>query len=181
MLRMKFFINSLTISRIALAPFIFALIVYFQAFGIALIFFALTSITDFFDGYYARKYHLTSEVGKILDPIADKVLIVFMLIAISLHLASLSVGLMSAIIISREIWVSALREMNALNNNSEATQVTFLAKIKTTIQLFAIGGFLIAFYLNSAFVEFLCQFFLFLALIITVQTGIKYTRSSFKN
>ena len=104
-----------------------------------------------------------------------------MLIAISLHLGSLSVGFMSAVIISREIWVSALREMNALNNNSEATQVTFLAKIKTTIQLFAIGGFLIAFYLNSAFIELLCIFFLFLALIITVQTGIEYTRSSFKN
>jgi CDP-diacylglycerol--glycerol-3-phosphate 3-phosphatidyltransferase len=181
MLKMKFFINSLTISRIALAPFIFAFIVYFQAFGIALFLFVLTSVTDFLDGYFARKYDLTSEVGRILDPIADKVLIIFMLIAISLHLGSLSVGFMSAIIISREIWVSALREMNALNNNSEATQVTFLAKIKTTIQLFAIGGFLIAFYLNSTFIEFLCIFFLFLALIITVQTGIEYTRSSFKN
>ena len=178
---MKFFINSLTISRIALAPFIFAFIAYFQAFGIALILFTLTSITDFLDGYFARKYYLTSEAGRILDPIADKVLIIFMLIAISLHLDSLSVGFMSALIISREIWVSALREMNASNDNAEATQVTLLAKIKTTIQLFAIGGFLIAFYLNSAFIELLSIFFLFLALIITVQTGIAYTRSSFKN
>lgn len=178
---MKFLINSLTISRIALAPFIFVFIVYFQLFGIALILFALTSVTDFLDGYYARKYHLTSEIGKILDPIADKVLVIFMLIAISLHLGSLSIGFMTAIIISREIWVSALREMNALNNNSDLTKVTFMAKIKTTIQLFAIGGFLLAFYLNSSFIEFLCQFILFLALIITLKTGIEYTISTLKN
>ena len=75
------------------------------------IFFA--SITDYFDGYLARKYNLVSQLGEILDPIADKILIVFLLFAITANLNSYYIGFFSAIIITREIWVGALRDFNA--------------------------------------------------------------------
>jgi len=90
---MKFFINSLTISRVVFAPLIFFLILIFQSYSLALILFALASITDFLDGYLARKYKLTSTLGEILDPIADKILVLFLIIAISIHLSSSFVGI----------------------------------------------------------------------------------------
>jgi phosphatidylglycerophosphate synthase len=68
--------------------------------------------------------------------------------------------------------------MNARNENSSATEVTFLAKIKTSIQLLAIAGFLLGLYTNSALIIFLSNFILFLALIITIQTGLSYTIAS---
>jgi len=176
---MQIFINSLTLSRIIFAPVIFICIVHWQYFGFAILLFIFASISDFFDGYLARRYKLTSELGRILDPIADKILIVFGLIAITLYLESFYIGMASSAIIAREFWVSALREMNAANNNSDATKVTFLAKIKTTIQLSAIGGYILAFYFASAFIEFLSHFVLLLALVISIKTGLEYSRSSF--
>ena len=83
-------------------------------------------------------------------------------------------------ILVREFWVSALRDINARNFNNEATSVTFLAKVKTSLQLFALGSFLIGLFINSALVLFISNFFLLLALIITLQTGLSYTIATFK-
>lgn len=176
---MQIFINSLTLSRIILAPLIFICIVHWQYFGFAILLFIFASISDFFDGYLARRYKLTSELGRILDPIADKVLVAFALVAIALHLNSILIGLGTSVIISRELWVSALREMNAIQGNINATKVTFLAKIKTTIQLVSISGYTLSFYLNSSILEFLSHFALLLAIIITLKTGLEYSLLSF--
>jgi len=153
--------------------------VHWQYFGFAILLFIFASISDFFDGYLARRYKLTSELGRILDPIADKVLVAFALVAIALHLNSILIGLGTSVIISRELWVSALREMNAIQGNINATKVTFLAKIKTTIQLVSISGYTLSFYLNSSILEFLSHFALLLAIIITLKTGLEYSLLSF--
>ena len=87
---------------------------------------------------FARKTNSVSVLGEILDPIADKLLIVFVLIGLSINLDSFLIGFILAVIISREIWVAALRDINARNNQSDKTKVTFLAKTKTAIQMFAI-------------------------------------------
>ena len=83
-------------------------------------------------------------------------------------------------ILAREFWVGALRDLNARNGNEAATNVTFLAKIKTTIQLGTFCWILTGLYLNSALMIFLGNFFLILVLIITIQTGLSYTIATFK-
>jgi phosphatidylglycerophosphate synthase len=83
-------------------------------------------------------------------------------------------------ILIREFWVGALRDFNARNGNINATKVTFMAKIKTATQLFAVGSFLIALIFNNALIMFISNFLLFLALIISLQTGLSYTISTFK-
>jgi phosphatidylglycerophosphate synthase len=88
---------------------------------------------------------------------------------------------LAALIITREIWVGALRDLNARNNKSDATKVTFLAKIKTTIQLFTISIYLIALTLNNMLLIVVGDIFLFASLFITLYTGYLYTINSFKD
>jgi len=148
---------------------------------LALILFIIASVTDYFDGYLARKYNATSQIGEILDPIADKVLLVFALIGLSINLSSYLVGFISSLIITREIWVGALRDMNSRYGNTMATKVTFLAKIKTSTQLFTISIYLLGLSLNNMLMIVLGDIFLFLSFFITMYTGLIYTRNSFKN
>ena len=177
---MNNFIQILTYFRIIAGPIIFLLIVVFQSYGIALSILLLASASDYWDGYLARKYSMTSVLGAILDPIADKILITFVLIALVLALDSIFIAFLGSIILAREFWVGALRDLNARNGNEAATTVTFLAKIKTTIQLLTFCWMLIGLYFSSALMIFLGNFFLFLALIITMQTGLSYTIATFK-
>ena len=104
---MSFFINFITASRIVLGLIIFIFLTRTETYWYALILFFIASITDYFDGYLARKYNLVSKLGEILDPIADKILIVFVLFALSVNLTSYYIGLISAIIVAREKWVGA--------------------------------------------------------------------------
>ena len=126
---MSTFINLLPFSRILLGAFIFILLMSPDNYLLALILFFIAGITDYSDGYLARKYNAVSEIGEILDPIADKILIVFVLFGLAVNLTSYLIGFIGALIITREIWVGALRDLNARSNKSNATKVTFLAKI----------------------------------------------------
>ena len=178
---MTTFINLLTLSRIFLAPVIFILLMLPDYYLMALILFFIAGITDYFDGYLARKYNSVSELGEILDPIADKILVVFVLFGLALNLSSYLIGFIGSLIITREIWVGALRDFNARNNKIDATKVTFLAKIKTTIQLFTISIYLLALVLNNMLLIVIADIFLFISLLITLFTGYLYTLNSFKN
>jgi CDP-diacylglycerol--glycerol-3-phosphate 3-phosphatidyltransferase len=177
---MNNFIQILTYFRIIAGPIIFFLILVSQSYGIALSILLLASASDYWDGYLARKYSLTSQLGEILDPIADKILITFVLLAFVLALDSIFIAFLGSLILAREFWVGALRDFNARNGNESATTVTFLAKIKTTMQLVTFCWILTGLYFNSALIIFLGNFFLFLALIITMQTGLSYTIATFK-
>ena len=177
---MNNFIQILTYFRIIAGPIIFFLIVVFQSFGIALFILILASLSDYWDGYLARKYSLTSVLGAVLDPIADKILVTFVLIAFVLALDSIFIAFLGSIMLAREFWVGALRDFNARNGNEAATTVTFLAKIKTTMQLVTFCWILTGLYFNSTLMIFLGNFFLCLVLIITIQTGVSYTIATFK-
>ena len=177
---MKIFINILTLSRIFISVFIFLLLSQSSLYWVAFVLFCVASITDYFDGYLARKYNLVSQIGEILDPIADKILIVFLLFAISVNLTSFYIGFASALIISREIWVGALRDFNARKDKSNATKVTFLAKIKTTIQLLTISTYLLGLAMNNMLVLLIADILLFLSLTITIYTGFIYSLNTFK-
>ena len=178
---MTYFINLLTLSRICLAAVIFLLLTRPEGYFLAFILFFVAGVTDYFDGYLARKYDLTSQIGEILDPIADKILIVFVLFGLSVNLTSYFIAFVSSIIITREIWVGALRDFNARQGHSEATKVTFLAKIKTSIQLFTISIYLLGLTLNNMLLILFGDMFLFLSLLITIYTGYLYTLNSLKN
>ncbi len=177
---MNLFIQLLTYFRIIAAPAIFILITVLNFYGWALLLFMLASASDYWDGFLARRYKLESTVGAVLDPIADKILVTFLILALSIELSSIFVGFAGGLILAREFWVGALRDLNARNQNTEATKVSPLAKIKTTIQFIALLSFLLGLYLNNMLIIFLSNFFLFLSLIITLQTGVSYTMATFK-
>ncbi len=173
-------VNILTISRIFLAIIIFILLSIGNNYFFALILFFLAGISDYFDGHLARKYNATSQLGEILDPIADKILIIFLLFGIAINLSSYLVGFVGAFIITREIWVSALRDFNAQNGNMQATKVLYISKVKTSIQLFTIIIYLVALSFNKMLLIIIGDIFLIISLLITLYTGYIYTVSTFR-
>ena len=175
---MNIYIQFLTWFRVAAGPIIFVLVAVLHFYGLALFFFILASASDYWDGYLAKKYNLTSVMGEILDPIADKILITFVLMALTINLGSWFIGLIGATILAREFLVGGLRDFNSRIGNSKATKVTFLAKTKTAVQFVTFSCFLLGLFLNNALILFTSNFFLVASLIITLQTGLTYTIST---
>ena len=173
-------LNVITLSRILCAILIYFILYLESNYSVALFLFLIASFSDFLDGYLARKTNSESVLGEILDPIADKLLIVFVLIGLSINLDSFLIGFISAVIISREIWVAALRDINSRNNQSDKTRVTFLAKTKTAIQMLSILMYLFGLTINNMMVLFFADIILIIALLVTIQTGFQYTISTFK-
>ena len=173
------FINFITIARIFLAPIILVFLI-FGNYLVCVLLFLLAGLTDYFDGYFARKYNAVSELGEILDPIADKILVVFILIGLSVELDSQLMALLSSLIIAREIGVAALRDYSARNNLSERTKVTFLAKAKTSVQLLTIGLYLLALAISFNLLIVISDIFLIVATFITLYTGYQYILNVFK-
>jgi CDP-diacylglycerol--glycerol-3-phosphate 3-phosphatidyltransferase len=103
--------------------------------------FALAAVTDFFDGWAARRFNASTLWGAILDPIADKILIAGTILGLSALGPNPHIVAPGAIILFREFFVSALREVGA--GRGVAFPVTALAKWKTTLQLVALGAQLI--------------------------------------
>jgi len=173
------FINFITIVRIVLAPIIFLFLI-FGNYLVCITLFFLAGLTDYFDGYLARKYNSESQIGEILDPIADKILIVFLLIGLSVELDSFLIAFLSSFIIAREIGIAALRDYSSKNNMSDRTKVTYLAKIKTSLQLFSIGSYLFALTISFNLLILISDIFLIIATLITIYTGYEYTLNVFK-
>jgi len=178
---MKTAITLLTLSRIIIAPLLFILIIFFQFFGWAFILFLITAFTDYLDGFLARKYNYESVIGEILDPIADKIIIIFLLFALSIHLESFFIAGMGATMVARDIWVNGVREYNARFSQSDKTKVTFLAKIKTSTQMLTVSSYLFALFIENSFLLFISDFLLFLSVIISLLTGFKYTVNSMQS
>lgn len=179
--------NILTISRIAVIPFIF-ISVYISSYTWAMlagILFVAASITDYFDGYLARAWNETSAFGRLLDPIADKLLVATALVVIMtktyvvngevLHYYAWSGTIIAAfVILCREILVSGLREF--LREVNVGLPVTKLAKWKTTFQMVALAMML--FCELSSFWKYLGEFLLWVAAVLTFITGYQYYQKS---
>lgn len=101
--------------------------------------FVLASITDFFDGYFARKYQTESKLGAFLDPVADKLTVTTALIILLQDHPTIFMMIATAIIIGREITISALREWMAELGSRGVVNVAMVGKIKTVFQMVAIG------------------------------------------
>ncbi len=136
--------NLLTYARIIMVPMVAGLVIWGGALAhwLALGIFIIAAITDFFDGWLARRWQLQSSLGRMLDPIADKLLVAAALLALVGDNTIEGAHLWAAIIIlCREVLVSGLREY--LAELRVSVPVTQLAKWKTTIQFIAMC-FLIA-------------------------------------
>ena len=171
--------NVLTISRLLCCP-LWLILFYFDLYICCLILIFYSGITDFLDGFLARKYNATSIIGKALDPIADKIFTSTVLITFIVD--SRASFIVVSVIIIRELMVSGLRETLSNYNKSNLLEVTFLAKIKTTAQFLAI--FILALVpLNISFSNTVYNFgtiFLYLTAILTIYTGYKYVIISIK-
>jgi CDP-diacylglycerol--glycerol-3-phosphate 3-phosphatidyltransferase len=133
--------NALTLLRIALIPVLF--IMFWLPFSwikpACSMIFTLAAITDWFDGFLARKLDQNSAFGEFLDPVADKLMVVTALILILADHPTIWMIIPVAIIIGREIVISALREWMAEVGKRAAVKVSWLGKVKTGFQMFAIG------------------------------------------
>jgi len=180
--------NALTISRITVSPVIFILLMYrpgrLMSFLSALVF-GLAAMTDFLDGYLARRLNMVTSLGKFLDPLADKILVgVALIMLIPLERVS---PLIVALIITRELLVTGLR-VYAINEGM-IIESSMLAKYKTTFQIVAVIGLLLHFTydLGMGIVVFQVDFqavgtaLLYFALAITLWTGFDYFFRFFKN
>ena len=178
---MLFLINVLTLSRIFSAVVIFLLLTQTNYNFLILFLFIFSGISDYLDGFLARKYNKTSSIGEILDPIADKILVIFILIGLSIKFDSYLIGFNASLIISREILVSAIRDYNSREGKSYLTKVTFLAKTKTAFQFFTISIYLIGVSFNNMFFVVIGDILIIMSSLITLYTGYQYFYSSFAN
>ena len=111
---------------------------------IALLLFIIAGITDHLDGYLARKTGSTSSLGALLDLVADKLLIIVTLVYFISYHSSLLLIIPSIIIVVREIVISSLRQILAEVKGENPVEVTFIAKSKTTFQIFALSFLIIS-------------------------------------
>lgn len=199
---MKLLPNFLTSLRLVIIPI---LVFSFYIPGmvsniIAATLFGVAAITDYFDGYFARSMKAQSNFGKCLDPIADKLLVIVAIVMlIRFNPNNPWILFPGLIIICREVLVSGLREFLAEIHVS--VPVSKLAKYKTAVQMFAIGGLLLGengssyalYYWIGGYLEFEIKFLIIsiivtiakilfsLAAVLTVVTGYAYFRVGFKN
>ncbi|MDC0227705.1 CDP-diacylglycerol--glycerol-3-phosphate 3-phosphatidyltransferase [Alphaproteobacteria bacterium] len=172
--------NGLTVFRCLIAVILPLMIIYGGEIGaiiaIPLLFFA--GISDYFDGFFARKYNVISNFGKIIDPVADKLLVIGVILALASEnmLDYYYAFIAGLIIILREVLVSGLRE--SISSYKISLDVTLLSKWKTTFQLVACGSFLVwranVFFYDLNVLGLISYFLLWLAAVITLITGIQY-------
>lgn len=186
--------NQITISRILLIPlFLIIMLVPFNwgemtllgatlpvTHFVGALLFIIAASTDWVDGYYARKYNLVTNLGKFLDPLADKLLVsAALIVLVELNYAA---SWIVVIIISREFAVTGLRLI--LAGTGEVVAANMLGKIKTWTQIVAISALL----LHNMIFELINfpfdQVALYVALIFTIWSGVDYfvkNKEVFKN
>ncbi len=170
--------NILTITRLALLPVIIVLF-YLPGSGAAwwcLALYSIGAITDFIDGWVARKFNQVTPFGTFLDPISDKVFVVTMLLMLVSVDRIDGIGVIAVVVIlTREFMVSGMREF--LGPKNIKLPVTKLAKWKTTIQMLATGILVVGPYVPLG--TFAGQTGLIAAAVLTVMTGWNYLKAGF--
>lgn len=173
--------NALTWIRILAIPLIVA--VFFGlppawAGPVAGVLFALAGITDYFDGYFARRMGQTSPFGAFLDPVADKLIVATALVLIVQRDPEVYLTVVAAIIIGREITVSALREWMSQVGASAKVAVTWFGKWKTTVQIFGISMMLFERDIGPIPIYLIGEVLLVVAAALTIFSMLDYLRSA---
>ncbi len=169
--------NQLTVARIVAVPVICLLVALSTDWHVdflrwlALLIYVAAAITDWLDGFLARRMQLSSDLGKMLDPIADKLLVGALIVTLAWTHDFSGYDLIPAIaILMREIFVSGLREF--MGKRDVSVPVTFLAKWKTTVQLVMLFVVMLGGIWHGMW--FISDILLWLAGALTVWTGWQY-------
>lgn len=170
---MKAFVNFLSIFRIVSA-FAMIPILMFGLYKTAFIVFALAAISDWFDGFLARKYNVCSKIGGVMDHIGDKLLVVNTLIMLSLMMPVWFIVVPVIIMIARELYISGLREfLGTQKIEMPVPKARFsMGKIKTTLQMITICAFLLLFVAGTFITPETNSTFLMYSISILPQIGI---------
>lgn len=175
------FPNQLTVLRIILIP-VFVVAFYLPVtwkYELTTAIFVVAAITDYFDGYLARRWNQYTAFGAFLDPVADKLLVATALILLlQTHAENIGFVLATVVIIAREIVISALREWMATQGRRQQVAVAWLGKLKTTAQMVAITLLLYHKPLFGLDIELLGIWCLYVAVILTVWSMVEYLRSA---
>ncbi len=183
MLEPKAIPNLLTGARIVLAVAVFALLARIAAdpsaaHGLGLLAFAcfvVAAVTDYFDGWLARRLGAQSAWGTALDPIADKIAVLAIVLGLLLVRPRLGLAAPGFLILFREMFVSGLREAGA--GYAVKLPVTWLAKWKTTVQLVALSVELLAVAVAAPMLTLAGDVLLWLAALMTLWTGFRYAQA----
>lgn len=190
---MKKLVNSLSIFRI-LAAFAIIPLFLFQMHWSVFILFVLAAASDFFDGYLAKKYKVTSKLGGVMDHIGDKLLIINSMIILAVMMRVWFIMIPIILMVAREIYVSGLREfLGTQKIEMPVTKERFsIAKIKTTLQMIAVGAFFLLIAIGSTIAQpiiskfmmfvrvalpYVCIWGLWLSLIASLWSATTYTLS----
>lgn len=181
--------NYLSLSRIAFIPF-FGVFLYMPqdwTYPVSAILFSLAAITDWLDGYLARKWGEETEFGAFIDPVADKLIVVVAMVLLIAKYPSIGITLAGLLIICREIIITALREWMAGQGMRKVVAVSNIGKWKTGMQITAIimlclfkPTFEFAGLAYGLWGFYLAQFFLYLAAALTLWSMIIYIRAALK-
>ena len=176
----------LTLFRVALLP-VMVLVFYWQFPGhniTAAVVFLLAAITDWLDGYLARRLNLTSAFGAFLDPVADKLMVaVTLFLLVESHRggwAGVLMAVTAAVIVGREISVSALREWMAEIGMRAAVKVAFVGKLKTVMQMIALVVLIVQHEKSAEALRLyhIGEALLVVAGVLTIWSGLYYLRAA---
>ena len=172
--------NGLTIARILMVPLM--VIAFYLPFRgtnlIAAAMFTIAAITDWLDGYLARRYQQTSDFGAFLDPVADKLAVTVALFLIVQWHHTVPIALLSAVIVGREITISALREWMAQMGAHGLVKVAGLGKLKTIVQMTAISLLIFREPLLGLPMFLIGEWLLGVAAALTLWSGADYLRAA---
>lgn len=191
---MKLFVNFLSAFRIFTAFAIIPTLIY-QLFWLTFILFVLGAISDWFDGYLARKYNVCTKLGGVMDHIGDKLLVVNAMIMLSIMMPVWFIITPIIIMISRELYISGLREfLGTQKIEMPVPKARFsMGKIKTTLQMLSVAAFFLLFAIgtginqetaNNGFTMFWLRILpsigiwgIWLALVASIWSATQYTKT----
>ena len=173
--------NALTLLRIVLVPVL--VVVFYLPFHnhllVAAAVFGFAALTDWFDGYLARRLDQITALGAFLDPVADKLMVAVALVLLVERHDTLLFTLAACVIIGREIVVSALREWMAELGERTSVAVSYIGKVKTAFQMVAITGLLaIDPSTNESWQLALCYVVLYSAAVLTLWSMVVYLKAA---
>lgn len=170
--------NLITYFRMLLIPMV--VLSYYSelqyANMMAAMLFSLASLSDWLDGYLARRLNQTSEFGAFLDPVADKLLVVTVLIMLVGELNPLLTP--TIVIIAREVLISALREWMATRGHREAVAVAFSGKLKTTFQMIAIVTLILVTESSPDWLLMTGFVMIYIAALLSLYSGLHYFKAA---
>lgn len=172
--------NQLTVLRVVLIP-VFVLLFYAPAawsYPATAIVFIVAGATDWLDGYLARRLNQSTPFGAFLDPVADKLMVVFALVLLVEQNPHWWFTLPATVMIGREIVVSALREWMAEVGSRTSVAVSYVGKVKTAMQMAAITGFLLVPPAGTGVLFAICILLLYAAAILTLWSMMLYLRAA---